>query len=263
LITELGNRLVPVKLSAAEGQSEISAFRRPALQADLSVPVNQKLMVLFVETTDGEPMGAVVNHAVHPTALRNPANRISGDIVGLAMTEVEKSYSCNFTAMFIQGFSGDICPLYGDNGPAEDTYPDVIRGSRKFSFDILTAIKQKQEIVVNSIHSFSRSVSFVTRAHFYKPEIEVTLFALSLGEAFILAVSGEIFNEYIELVKQEIPARYHFLAGVSNGYSGYLPTRKAFGDGLGGYEMNTTPYTDQLEEAFLHEIKAFVESFKS
>jgi len=224
--------------------------------------VNRKLMVLLVETENGEPMGAVVNYAVHPTAVRNPANRISGDIVGLAMTELEKSYSGTFTAMFMQGFSGDICPLYGDNGPTEDTYPDVIRGSRKLCFDIMTAIRQKQEIAVHRMRSFSKTVSFATRANFYKPDNEVTLFGLSLGEAFILAVSGEIFNDYIEMAEKEIPARYRFLAGVSNGYSGYLPTEKAFGDGLGGYEMNTTPYTDRLEEAFLREIKAFVETFK-
>jgi len=262
LIEELGKKLMPVKFSVAQGQSDISAFRRPTLRADRSVPVNQELTVLSIETVNGDPIGAVVNYAVHPTGLRNPANRISGDIVGLAMSDLEKRYGNDFTAMFLQGFSGDVCPVYGDNGPTEDTYADVLKGSLHFSSDIQNAIEHKVPVSISSFQSLTRQVSFPTRKRFVVPEMKVTLFGLNLGDVLMVTVSGEVFNDYIAFVERESPARYNLLAGVSNGYSGYLPTYKAFHDGLGGYEMNTTPYTDELEALFMGEIRRFFESFE-
>lgn len=42
-------------------------------------------------------------------------------------------------------------------------------------------------------------------------------------------------------------------SGVANGYCGYIPTIEAFQDGLGGYEMNTTPYCDKACGIFTNE----------
>jgi hypothetical protein len=39
-------------------------------------------------------------------------------------------------------------------------------------------------------------------------------------------------------------------SSLGNGYTGYLPTLEAFRDGLGGYEMKTTPFTESACEPF-------------
>ncbi|TVY02410.1 hypothetical protein [Paenibacillus cremeus] len=258
LIRQLTERLVPIRLSVGEGVSSISAFRRPTLRADLSVPVNQTLRVLYLESEDLQPIGAIVNYAVHPTGLRNPATRLSGDIVGLAVAGVERQFRHEFTVMFIQGFSGDICPLFGDNGPTEDTYPDVVKGSSRLSEDIHQAIVGRKNVAITDFRSLSRTVEFPTREGFNKDAMEVTFFGISLGDVFILAVSGEVFNDYISKLEQVSPFPFTLYSGLANGYSGYLPTYKAFHDRLGGYEMNTTPYTDKLEELFMKEAGALM-----
>jgi hypothetical protein len=258
MINELEKKLVPIQLSIGEGVSNISAFRRPTLHADLNIPVNQSLKVVVLETADRSPIGAIVNFAVHPTSLRNPATRLSGDLVGLAVSYVEEQFDDEFTALFIQGFSGDICPLFGDNGPVNDTYPDVVSGSRVFGFDILYAIDNRKSISATDFYSMAKTVAFPTRKQFYIPAINVEIFGICLGEIIILAVSGEVFNGYIEKIQAVSPARYTLMSGVANGYSGYMPTYSAFHDGLGGYEMNTTPYTDELESLFVGEIKQFL-----
>jgi len=262
LIRRLAGRLEPVRLYAAEGRSGVSAFRRPTLRADLSVPVNQTLKALVLETPEGEPLGAVVNYAVHPTAVRNPASRISGDLVGLAVSEVERRMGGSFTALFLQGFSGDICPRYGDNGRTGDTYAEVVEGGRVLAGDILEALKRRTEVPVTRLRSLSRTAAFPTRTGFGRPAMDVTLFGLSLGDALLLTVSGEVFNEYIAKAEALSPARHTLLAGLSNGYSGYLPTRHAFHDGLGGYEMRTTPYTDEVEERLLGEIRSLIRALE-
>jgi hypothetical protein len=262
LIERLNHELRPVNVNVAVGTSKISAFRRPYLRADLSVSVNQTLNVLYFETVDRKPLGAVVNYAVHPTALRNPTNRISGDIVGLAISEVEEQMDDGFTCMFIQGFSGDICPLYGDNGPKADTYPAVKQGGTVLCSDIMEAIQGKREIAVLSLKSSSKDIDLPTRNGFYKDSMKVTLMGIALGEILILSVSGEIFNDYIAKIESVSPYRYNLLSGVSNGYSGYIPTLKAFRDGMGGYEMNTTPFDESVEQLFMKEIEEFIRSLE-
>ncbi|WP_274362343.1 hypothetical protein [Paenibacillus thermotolerans] len=259
-IRETTERLAPVTLSAAAGESGISAFRRPALKADRSVPVNQSLRMLIFETSDGKLAGAVANYAVHPTAVRNPVSRISGDIVGLAVSQVEEHVGEDFVCLFLQGFSGDICPLYGDNGPAHDTYSEVKTGSLVLAGDILRTLSTRTPVEVSGLRADMRTIRLPAREGFYIEHCKVTLVGIALGPALILSVSGEMFNDYISKLDSISPFAFNLFSGVSNGYSGYIPTRKAFLDGLGGYEMNTTPYTPEAEEYFLREAEDFIGS---
>lgn len=261
-IRELSETMVPVQMSVGVGSSAISAFRRPKLLADFSVPVDQVLHVLWIETYEGEPLAEVVNYAVHPTSLRNPTDRISGDIVGLAMNRIEEQVGDGFISLFIQGFSGDVCPIYGDNGPKEDTYPEVIKGASVFSADIMKALDHKQRLPVSRIKTSEASVTLPTRQGFYIPHLNVNLMGIAIGDLAILSISGEVFNGYIEKMVNLSPFQYTMLSGVANGYAGYLPTYAAFHDGLGGYEMNTTPYTDEVEKLLLSAAAALFANLK-
>jgi neutral ceramidase len=261
-IKQTAEKLVPIHIYTALGESGISAFRRPTLHADLSVPVNQTLRVLYFETLEHVPMGAIVNYAVHPTAVRNPVSRISGDIVGLAAAQVESRFGEDFTCLYLQGFSGDICPRYGDNGPKSDTYQDVLIGSRVLAEDVIEALNTKERIVASDVVANTKDIFFPTKEGFSVDQVKVTLMGIAMGPVFVLSVSGEIFNDYISKFDDISPFEFNLFSGVSNGYSGYIPTRKAFLDGLGGYEMNTTPYTEEVEERFVGEVKNFIHSFK-
>lgn len=250
-IERLASQLQPVTLRISKGVSKISAFRRPKLLADYSVPVDQTLQVVSLVQEDGVSLGCLVSFAVHPTSVRNPVSRISSDLVGLAMNAVEKEKGGHYVALFLQGFSGDICPAYGDSSSAEDTYPDVLKGARHFGRDILGTLNRSEAVVTGPLRSIQKHVTVPTIPGFHVSSQHVAISGISVGELAILSIAGEVFNGYTDLVRARSPFKHLLLCGVANGYAGYLPTWRAYHDGLGGYEMNTTPYTDAVEDIVL------------
>ncbi|QHW30826.1 hypothetical protein GZH47_08155 [Paenibacillus rhizovicinus] len=261
-IASLRQRLVPVTLQACTGQSGISAFRRPHLNADLSVSIHRDFTLVRLVKEDGEPLGYMINFAVHPTAVRNSTSRISADIVGLAMSELEAEAEEGIVALFLQGFSGDVCPLYGDNGPKEDTYPAVRAGARVFSEELKEAMNRLTDVRPGAIKAVQTECAYPTREGFYASELSVRLSGIAFGDIALLSVSGEVFNAYADRIKENSPFPYTLTCGVANGYAGYIPSHTAFRDGLGGYEMNTTPYADDVEARFLADVEELLAALK-
>ncbi len=70
------------------------------------------------------------------------------------------------------------------------------------------------------------------------PNFDFIVQAFRLGEAAILAVHGEPFVEEQLRLKRESPFRYTWMAHMSNGYVGYIPTAQALA--RGGYETDTS-----------------------
>ncbi len=64
---------------------------------------------------------------------------------------------------------------------------------------------------------------------------ELELQAISLGEVVFLGVPGEPFAEIGLAIKRESPFTYTGIVSLASGYSGYIPTEKAFNEG--GYEI--------------------------
>ncbi len=64
---------------------------------------------------------------------------------------------------------------------------------------------------------------------------ELELQAISLGELVFLGVPGEPFAEIGLAIKRGSPFSYTGIVSLANGYSGYIPTEKAFDEG--GYEI--------------------------
>ena len=61
----------------------------------------------------------------------------------------------------------------------------------------------------------------------------------------IWAAPLELFCEIAIQVRQKSPFRHTFYFGYANGWLGYLPTKLGFAEG--GYEPNTSPFTDRAE----------------
>ncbi len=257
-ISQLGSELVLVRVSVGVTKCKISSNRRPTLSPNYDIPIDQTLTVAYMETVSGEPYAALVNYAAHPTLLRNPVNRVSSEFVGLAMGKLEDEVGHRFVSLFTQGFSGDVCPIFSGYGSKEDTYNHMISTSQQLYEDIKLAIAARQTIVSRPIQCGKRRVSLPTRDDFHVPELDVTISVVSLGELVLISVSGEIFNGYIEKIKPFLASRFVMFSGVANGYTGYIPTIEAFRDGLGGYEMNTTPFDEKVEAIFIQQIQALI-----
>jgi len=63
---------------------------------------------------------------------------------------------------------------------------------------------------------------------------ELEIQCISLGDLCLLGIPGEPFVEIGLEIKQRSPFNYTGIVSLSNGYSGYIPTEKAFDEG--GYE---------------------------
>lgn len=64
---------------------------------------------------------------------------------------------------------------------------------------------------------------------------ELELQGISLGELVFLGIPGEPFVEIGLTIKKESLFNYNAIISLANGYSGYIPTEKAFDEG--GYEI--------------------------
>lgn len=262
-IRELVRELQPVTMKMASGNSAVSAIRRPHLQPNAALPVDQSLNIAMFYGEEGNKLGALVNYAVHPTVLVNPANRISGDIVGVAMREVESHPGNDFTCLFIQGFAGDVGPAAHDRTIKEDTHPLMLAIGHALYQDIVLAMERLRDASAGPVVIRETVASLPTHTHYYKPFNDVIIQGIRLGELAMLLVSAEPFNGYVKQIRDKSPFGLLFCGGVTNGYAGYLPTAEAYEDGLGGYEMNTNTYDQSAAKAFVAATVGVLDDLKS
>lgn len=254
-IADATRSLTAVQVRAAVGETALAVNRRPHLRHNEALAVNRQLAVVAFEDMRGKPLGALVNGAFHPTLLL-PANRISAEYVGLAMSRWEETADAGFVALFVQGFSGDVGP-YGHyrNEPVADTYPWVKRRGKELYDEAAALYARAAPVPALPLRSLERTVWLPTKAGYFRPYVESSLQGLRIGDVAVLSTSSETFSGYADLLGPSSPFAVNLWGGVSNGYTGYLPTPGAFADGLGGYEMNTTPYTPAACDAFLSEAR--------
>jgi hypothetical protein len=263
LIQQLAAKLEPVTVKLYTGECSIAVNRRPRLKPNYEIPIDRSLYVVMFESLGGKPIACIVNCAVHPTIIWNRPNRVSSEMVGLAMNQFEEQMGDGFIALFIQGFSGDVCPIYsGHSGGKEDTYPLSQQAARELYSDVLGALEHQTEITPMPFKTAQKVISLPVRDWIFKPTFDITMVSVVLGDLLIMSVSAEVFNGYIAKIKDRSPFKHHIFAGVANGYSGYLPTVEAFDDQMGGYEMNTTPYNREAEQLFLNEVSIYLQSLK-
>ena len=69
---------------------------------------------------------------------------------------------------------------------------------------------------------------------------------LALGDSALLTFPGELYTEIGQHIKAHSPFQRTFIIGLANGYVGYVPTRKAIGEG--GYAEDTRHVDEAAEQ---------------
>lgn len=105
--------LRPARLAVAEGRDRgpdgepILASARGAARG---TPLDERLQLLLVEDLDGRPLALVVNHGVHPVAVRRSYPRRHRDVAGT----VEDAFAARLggapPVLFVQAGLGDVAP---------------------------------------------------------------------------------------------------------------------------------------------------------
>ena len=81
-----------------------------------------------------------------------------------------------------------------------------------------------------------------SRAFAGKSELPVELQLLRIGPAVFAGVPAEPFAEIGLAIKARSPFTHTWFGGYVGGWSGYIPTAEAYP--LGGYEVDTSPFTE-------------------
>jgi hypothetical protein len=133
--------------------------------------------------------------------------------------------------------------------PAEQTERSLREAHRHFTELPMTSPSQE--------HMRAQSeLLYASITHFYAREtanhrdgvLSMELQAIQIDDSVFIAVPGEVFAEIGMRIKAAGGIRT-FIAGVSNGYIGYLPSRKAFE--AGGYEVVSSKCTPDGEDRLL------------
>lgn len=259
-------KLVPARLAAGTGSSSANINRRardPGGRISLGLnpdgPVDRQIGLIRLERLDGAPIALIANYSMHGTALGPPNTLISGDAPGTVAAYVEEKLGVPM--LFINGAAGDLAPIYtvqDDFKAAHITEFNVLLGDRILAANraittpaprirlragekIIETPRRKDFGWDPGIGNYLRAAEGETGTILLPVRFLIVNEDLALWSAPV-----ELFCEISMELRSRSPFRNTFYFGYTNGWLGYLPTRRAFSEG--GYEIRTNPFTERVED---------------
>ena len=249
-------------------------------------PVDEELLLLVARDGAGVVRGLLANFGCHNT-LAMMANGICPDVFGVAMAELEQP-AAGVTAMITNGAEGnvDATKTIPHLGPRD--FGEAQRGGKSLAGQIAGLIAGAQPLRGGRLSAAWAEASFPVndvfreiaagRREFVYPglfhsEGPMPAFAaaaqtgrmpgvvqrLSLGEATLIGLPGEIFSETQLRIKAMRPGLPTFVLGVTNEYLGYIPTAEAMAEG--GYDATPSEWirlTGEAEAIILEHVKGLM-----
>jgi neutral ceramidase len=265
-IKKARSELAPARLAFGTGYSAANINRR-ARDVDGSIslglnpdgPADRQIGLIRVERPNGSIIALVANYSMHGTALGPHNTLISGDAPGEVEAYVEEKLSAPM--LYVNGAAGNLAPIYTvqeDFRAAHITEFNVLLGDR-----ILAANRSLAPASADvNIHEGEGFVETPRRKGFgwddslgnylqpgkgasgtIRLPVRFTIFNDDLA---LWSAPVELFCEISMSVRSRSPFPHTFYFGYANGWLGYLATRQAFSEG--GYETQTNPFTNQVED---------------
>lgn len=217
-------------------------------------PVDHTVPVLRVDDADGELRAVVFGYACHNTTMG--FLKWLGDYAGYAQECFEKDHA-GVTAMFMMGCGAD-----------QNPYPrSQLEYAQKHGRCLATAVEAALEVgqktlrhqrplhgpLRSAIQTVDLEFDEADRPNFPYP-VQVVRFG---NDLCIIALGNEVVIDYSLRLKRELaepdgPAIW--VAGFSNVYSGYIPSRRVLLEG--GYEARSRPWKPTLEELIVGKVHA-------
>ena len=283
----------PARLSWGVGVTNIVMNRREFTERGVRLGFNPRgyvdrsVPVLRVDSPDGKLRALVFQCACHNTTLGGKHYELCGDYAGFAQQHVEKQHP-GVQAMFMIGCGGSANPYprgtveaAQQNGAslgtevcrvaAEKLAP--VRGPLRVELDYaglpLKPVPPREEledmvkgpgyIAFNArqmLEALDKGESLPTE---YRAPIAVWQFGDDLT---LVALPGEVTNDYVPLVETAIGHRKLWIAAYSNDCFGYLPSAKVLAEG--GYEtrcLYTVPgfFPPEVEHVVVAKVRQMAE----
>lgn len=253
VVREAQARLAPARTGFGEGRANVN-INRVARWSDGSWflglnpdgPSDKTVAVLKVEGMGGEPLAALLNYAMHGTAMGQENTLITGDAPGAAARLVEQGLGGGAVALFTSGAAGDQAPLY-DLSPRSFAgvghvgallAEEVLRVAASIRTFPEAAISARQMTVTCPGHQLKPGPRVRARYEWLAGSpVEIRLSLLRIGDIALGGVSGEALVRIGQRWKRESPAPHSVMITHANGSSGYLPDEASYA--IPGYEIQT------------------------
>jgi len=247
VIIDAAKQLQPARIGIAR---KACVFNRNRHSKRDDRPIDNELLVLRVETTDGKLIAHAVNFAAHPTMIETKIHRFSPDYVGHLCGTVEKE--TGVPCVFLQGAAGDMSP---NSTPERKTYDlfgqaigeEVLQIAKTIRCEVpktpalishhetlrfRARIDVANPIIKRAISEafFPDLVAFYEREYRegVRPELTLALLNEKIG---IVGVSGEVFCAHSLSLKRRARLEHVLFLGYCNDYQQYFPTIEACAEG--------------------------------
>lgn len=279
-IKEARAKLAPARLAVGTGFSAANINRRArdvnghiSLGLNPDGPTDRQIGLIRLEHPDGTPIALIANYSMHGTALGPQNTLISGDAPGTVAAYVEQKIGAPM--LFINGAAGNLAPIYTVQ-PSFDAFHitefDVLLGDRILAANnsLAAATSATSQVRLRPGESvvetprraglgWDQSLGNYLHAASGEPgTIRMPIRFLFINDDIALwSAPVELFCEISINVRDHSPFPHTFYFGYANGWLGYLPTRHAFAEG--GYETQTNPFTQQVENDLTNVVTAYLQ----
>ena len=110
----------PVRVGVGRGACDVGINRREKRPDGVIIlgnnpdgPMDREVIVVRLDTVDGEPLATLVNYACHPVCQRHKARNVSGDFIAPMRDLVEKATGAK--CLYLQGACGNVNPALMDH----------------------------------------------------------------------------------------------------------------------------------------------------
>jgi hypothetical protein len=208
-------------------------------ESRLDLPLDPELAVLRLARPDGAPIALVWNYAIHGTALGPRNRKLSGDLMGVASHRLERRLGV--PVLFVNGAVGDVSPRqHGESGVDDlggrlaDAVAAAWQRARPRAAGPLEIARSRVDLpapflaVRNCTGGWAPG--FLTIPLDSALPRAAELIGVRLGDIAWVTIPGELQTALGRTVKEAGRRRFEvaFVAGLSNGYLGYLLTAGAY-----------------------------------
>jgi neutral ceramidase len=276
-IKEARAKLAPARLAVGTGFSAANINRRArdvnghiSLGLNPDGPTDRQIGLIRLEHPDGTPIALIANYSMHGTALGQENTLIAGDAPGTVADYVEQKIGAPM--LFINGAAGNLAPIYTVQPSFKAfhiTEFNVLLGDRILAANNSLAKATSQvrlrasESVVETPRRTGLGWDQSLGNHLHAASGEAGAIRMPVRFLFIndevalWSAPVELFCEISINVRDHSPYPHTFYFGYANGWLGYLPTRQAFAEG--GYETQTNPFTERVENDLTNVVIAYLQ----
>lgn len=255
-------RLEPANLSYSVARCSVAMNRRTPTATGYrnhpnpDGPVDHSVPVLSVHSPSGELRAVVFGYACHNTTMG--FRKWLGDYAGYAQQYFEEDHP-GVSALFMMGCGGDQNPY----PRSELKYAQRHGRSLATAVEAALEVNQRRPLHQRALRGPLRSVLETVDLEFEtpdRPDFPYPVQVIQFGDDLLLvALGNEVVVDYslrlkYELAQEDGPAVW--IAGYSNVYSGYVPSRRVLLEG--GYEARSRPWKPDLEERIVGKVHELV-----